>query len=247
MMKGTIKNQTIKGYECLLYLPPDYDTDKKHYPVIYVNGEDKISEIMEGLEPHFGLECDSFLLLSVSPSNWNDEYSPWYAPALMKNNKPFGGGASAYLHFLTEILKPFIDTHYRTKQEPESTALIGYSLGGLVSLYALYTSRTFGRVGSLSGSLWFEGWTEFMESNMPLDTRAKVYLSLGKSEEHIRNQRMAKVGDCTRKAAEILRQQLKFSENLELAWNNGGHFTEIPQRYQKAIMWLMKVDNRKYE
>ncbi|MDF2674376.1 MAG: esterase [Clostridiales bacterium] len=246
-MKGTIQNLTINGYECLLYLPPEYETSGAYYPVVYINGEDEISEIMESVEPHFGLECEVFLMLSVQSANWNDEYSPWPVPGLTKKDKPFGGGASGYLCFLAGIVKPFIDLHYHTKQEPESTALIGYSLGGLVSLYALYTCRTFGKIGSLSGSLWFEGWTEFMESNMTKDTGAKVYLSLGEREEHTRNQRMAKVGDCTRKAAEILKQQLKSESNLTLVWNNGGHFTEIPQRYQKAVMWLMWSNKRDHE
>ncbi|MDP4089655.1 MAG: alpha/beta hydrolase-fold protein, partial [Bacillota bacterium] len=129
--------------------------------------------------------------------------------------------------------------HYRTKQEPESTALIGYSLGGLVSIYSLYTCNTFGKIGSLSGSMWFEGWIDFMLTNMPADTGAEVYLSLGKGEERIRNQQMAKVGECTRKAAEILKRQLTSSENVALEWNNGGHFTEIPQRFEKAFLWLM--------
>ncbi len=245
-MKGTIQNLTINGYECLLYLPPEYETSRENYPVVYINGEDEISEIIEGVEPHFGVECEAFLLLSVLSTNWNDEYSPWSVPALSKKDEPFGGGASVYLHFLDEIVKPFIDTHYHTKQESESTALIGHSLGGLVSLYALYTSRTFGKIGSLSGSLWFDGWIEFMDSNIPIDTEAKVYLSLGEGEEHTRNQRIAKVGNCTRRAEEILKQQLKSTDNLTLVWSNGGHFTEIPQRYQKAVMWLMqtnKTDN----
>lgn len=242
-MKGTIRNLTFNGYDCLLYFPPEYETARLNYPVVYVNGEDEIQEIMEGVEPYFGEECQAFLLLSVQSQNWNDEYSPWSVPALKKNEKPFGEGAANYLRFLTENVKPFIDGHYRTKLEPENTALLGYSLGGLVSLYALYTCKTFGKIGSLSGSLWFEGWIEFMHSNMPAATGAKVYLSLGKGEERIRNQRMAKVGDCTRQAAQILKQQLKFTENSALVWNNGGHFTEIPQRYQKAIMWLMR-DNK---
>jgi predicted alpha/beta superfamily hydrolase len=118
---------------------------------------------------------------------------------------------------------------------------MGYSLGGLVSLYALYTCGVFGKIGSLSGSLWYDGWTEFMESNKPVDNGAKVYMSLGDREERARNPRMAKVGDCTRMAAEVLKQQLKSDENITLEWNSGGHFTEIPQRFQKAIIWLMQI------
>jgi predicted alpha/beta superfamily hydrolase len=92
----------------------------------------------------------------------------------------------------------------------------------------------------MSGSLWFDGWTEFMASNKPLSSSLRVYLSLGAFEERSRNERMAKVGDCTRRATEILKEQLTIKENLILEWNHGGHFTEIPQRHQQGILWLMQ-------
>lgn len=54
---------------------------------------------------------------------------------------------------------------------------------------------------------------------MPVNVSSLVYISLGKGEEHSRNQRMAKVGNCTRKAALILEKQLEFKENIVLEWN----------------------------
>ena len=145
-MKGSIQNLTIQGYECLLYLPPEYETSYVEYPVVYINGEGEIAKIMEAIEPHFGVKCESFLSVSILSTNWKDDYSPWPATALGKKQEAFGGDASTYLDFLTNIVKPFIDVHYRTKQDKESTILMGYSLGGLVSLYALYTSKTFGKI-----------------------------------------------------------------------------------------------------
>lgn len=242
IMKGNIEKLNIDEYNCLVYLPPEYQTSKRNYQVIYVNGEEEIAEIIEGIEPHFGAECGEFILVSVLSENWNDEYSPWTAPALAKREKPFGGGASDYLSFLTEKIKPFVDENYRTKKEVENTSLIGYSLGGLVALYSLYISSVFGKIGSISGSLWFDGWTEFMSCSMPKNTEAKVYISLGTGEEHSKNQRLAKVGDCTRETARALKEKLISPENIEIVWNNGGHFAESSERYQKAIMWLMKTN-----
>lgn len=241
-MLGTINKLFIDEHECLLYLPPDYYSATLHYPVVYVNGEDELQEIMDAMEQHYGEECEAFILVSVQCTNWNDHYTPWPAPALKKNDKPFGGKAKHYLEFLVEIVKPYIDANYRTKKKPEDTALIGYSLGGLTALYLLYTCGAFGKIGSLSGSLWFDGWVEFIDCNMPANTDAKVYLSLGTGEEHSRNQRMASVGECTRRTADILKQQLNSSDNLIFQWNNGGHFTDINKRYEKAILWLMRKD-----
>lgn len=243
-MNGTIQDLNISGLACSLYLPPEYYRGGRKYPVVYMNGGDRLPEIMNGLEPHFDAGCKPFLLVSIQPKNWNSDYTPWPAPALTEKSEDFGGCASIYLSFLENSIKPFIDAHCQTKSEPKNTALIGYSLGGLAALYALYTNTVFGEIGSLSGSLWFDGWTEFMDSNIPLNTNSKVYLSLGKEEEHSRNRRMGKVGDCTRKAVEILARHLSCADNLILEWNNGGHFTEIPQRFQRALLWLMQVEER---
>lgn len=238
-MKGNIQNLSIAGYECTLYLPPKYYINDVGYPVVYINGEDNIQEIMEEVESHFGVDCSEFIAISVMSQDWNEDFTPWAAPPLTKKSEPFKGGAESYLNFLANTIKPFIDEHYKTKPEPSNTVLIGYSLGGLTALYALYTINAFGKIGSISGSLWYDGWIEFMNSHMIANDVSRVYLSLGRGEEHSRNQRMAKVGNCTREAALILKKQLKFKENLILEWNDGGHFSELPNRLKRALLWLM--------
>lgn len=240
-MKGTLHKLIIDEHDCSIYLPPGYGIHGLNYPSVYVNGSDQIPEILSGLEPHFGVDCQTFLLICIQPAEWNDDYSPWQMSPLTDKDEPFGGGALAYLNFLSGSIKPYVDARYHTKPEPANTVLIGYSLAGLAALYALYNTGMFGKIGSLSGSLWFDNWMEFMEAGIPLNTEARVYLSLGKGEEHSRNQRMGKVGDCTRRAAEILSQQLKPADNLVLEWNTGGHFADIPQRYIKALLWLMQI------
>ncbi|MDF2881403.1 MAG: putative esterase [Clostridiaceae bacterium] len=244
MKKGTINNLNICGCPCTLYLPQGYQTSGTNYSVVYMNGENEISEIMEAMEPHFDVDCEEFILVDVHSENWGSDYTPWPAPALAKKAEPFTGGASEYLNFLINKIKPYIDENYKTKPEPENTALIGYSLAGLAALYGLYTTEVFGIVGSLSGSLWYDGWIEFMNSNEPVNVHSKVYLSLGKGEEHNRNQRMAAVGSCTQKAFDILERQLESAENVTLQWNNGGHFVEIPERFHKAFAWLMGTDQK---
>ena len=42
-----------------------------------------------------------------------------------------------YLRFLVEELKPFIDQTYRTRPGPQDTFVLGASLGGLISAYAI--------------------------------------------------------------------------------------------------------------
>lgn len=238
-MKGTIQNLNICGQGCSLYLPADYETGG-YYPVVYINGTDELPDILGILEAHFNKECQSFLLLNVEMANWNDDMTPWPAPALTRKSGTFGGHAEVYLDTLAATIKPYIDLNYKTMPEPENTALIGYSLGGLTSLLALYKHEAFGKIGCLSGSLWYDHWLDFMASHQPLHKEAKVYISLGRKEEESKNNRMATVGKCTIKASEILESQLSDISNLKFEWNDGGHFTEIPQRYCRALLWLMK-------
>jgi predicted alpha/beta superfamily hydrolase len=42
-----------------------------------------------------------------------------------------------YLKFITEELKPFVDAKYRTLPDQPNTFIMGSSMGGLISLYAL--------------------------------------------------------------------------------------------------------------
>ena len=217
---------------CQLYLPPDYDEGEKYYPTIYVNGEIPVEGTMSKLV-NIGARTD-FILLSVKPGSWNDDFTPWTAPAFRRGEEAPMGKADAYLKCLTKEIKPYVDAHYRTKPEPEQTALFGYSLGGLTALYAVYKTDVFGAVASLSGSLWYDGFCEFMEREKPLRTDLRVYLSLGKKESRSKNTRMGRVTECTEKAIDILRRQ---SSKVFFEWNEGGHFHDIEARFAKAIVW----------
>ena len=200
-----IEEIQIAGLSCQLYLPSGYNTTQEHYPVIYVNGEIPIEEVM-GEVKKAGVDSE-FLLLSIQPNSWNDDFTPWSAPAFRKGEESPAGKADNYIHCLADEIKPFIDANYRTRPEPEYTVLLGYSLGGLAALYAVYQTDLFGVVGSLSGSLWYDNFCEYMEQHKPLREDLKVYLSLGKKESLSKNPRMGRVADCTERARDILIRQ----------------------------------------
>ncbi|MFL0250687.1 alpha/beta hydrolase [Clostridium neuense] len=239
-MNGTINKLKISSFNCEVYLPASYNFSDNNYQVVYVNGEGNISELIGKIEPHFDYNCQPFILIGIEPQNWNSDFTPWPAPALTKKTEAFKGEADNYLHKLIYEIKPFIDENYRTKEEPNNTALVGYSLAGLVAVYAMYKTSVFGKIASISTSMWYDGFIEFLKKNKPVSNETKVYMSLGKSEEKSRNQRMAMVGDCTRRAFDILKNQLSVKASLTLQWNNGGHFTDIPERFEKALVWLMR-------
>lgn len=61
-----------------------------------------------------------------------------------------------YLKFLVEELKPFIDSKYRTLKDKHNTAIIGSSMGGLISFIAAWKHpETFSMAGCMSSSFYY--------------------------------------------------------------------------------------------
>lgn len=232
-MEHRIEELQIAGFDCSLYLPPNYDESIACYPTAYVNGEIPLEDILTELVKN-GAQTD-FILLSIKPQSWNDDFTPWAVPAFRAGEEAPQGRADTYLSCLTKEIKTYMDAHYRTKPEAEHTALFGYSLGGLTAIYAIYKTDVFGAAASLSGSLWYDGFCEWMEREKPLRTELRVYLSLGKKESRSKNSRMGRVAECTERAREILKGQ-----SVCFVWNEGGHFHDIEGRFAKAIMWWME-------
>lgn len=242
-LKGTITEIKTERWSGCLYLPPQYETEaQRSFPAAYLNSGDmreELAVIMERLEPDFDRSVEPFAVIAYDPEDWNAVYTPWPAPAVF-GKEEFGGHADEYLELLTNTIKPWAESTLRVLPEPENTALMGYSLGGLAVLYAIYRYGWFGRAASLSGSLWYDGFTAFMEQNRSKNKGLKVYLSLGKKESKNRNKRMRTVTEATQRAYELLTEELTIPPLL--VWNEGGHFDGIPERWEEAFRYLFAAE-----
>ena len=146
-----------------VYLPPGYATSRARYPVIYMADGQNVFDEATGYAGEWGVDetLDSLsargerdaIVVAVDHGDTHrlDEYDPWKA-----TNPKYGGGeGEAYVRFLVETLKPYVDAHYRTRAERASTAIVGSSMGGLISLYAALTRpEVFGRAGVFSCACW---------------------------------------------------------------------------------------------
>ena len=177
-----------------VYLPPGYSQHpEKHYPVVYAMDGQNVFEsgtAFGGNEWHMDEAAQramtqgsmrEAIIVAVSNAGAGriEEYSPVADPEYG------GGGAAKFAEFLKTELKPMVDGAYRTETAPESTAVLGSSMGGLVSLYlGLAHSNTFGLIGALSPSLWFaekdmlRSWSE----NPPTQRPYKIWLGMGDRE-----------------------------------------------------------------
>lgn len=121
-------------------------------------------------------------LVSIDEPNWEHAFTPWQAPAAFKKAPDFSGGADEYLRWLIDTVLPEVTKSFSL--QPQWTALIGYSLGGLFAAYSAYYATPFSRIASVSGSLWFDGWTEFVTQRNLYTLPKKAYFSVGDKEKN---------------------------------------------------------------
>lgn len=162
--KGFANNYQLLNRDIKIYLPFGYDpSGDVTYPVVYMHdgqnlffaggpyGSWHVETAYDGLIAK-GL-IDPLIIVGIN--NTNDRIAE-YTPTLDSNYAGSGKGES-YVNFIINDLMPFINSNYKTKTGPENTAIIGSSLGGLISLYASWNHpEIFGKAGCLSSSLWWD-------------------------------------------------------------------------------------------
>ena len=169
-------------------------------------------------------------LICINGIDWDRELSPWPASRAFKGGNDFGGDAATFLNVLENQIIPV------TEQElgftPESRGLAGYSLGGLFTLWTMGQTRAFQRFASMSGSARYDDFLDLYPHPPPQATPLKVSLSLGDGEKKTKNQRMARVEECTLIIVEQLRQQ-----NIPVCYHteSGGHFNDVNNRIARGI------------
>ncbi len=103
-----------------------------------------------------------------------------YAPFQRGKN---GGQGDAYVRFIIETLKPFVDSQYRTLPERDTTGIAGSSMGGLIALYAgLNYGHIFGKTGVLSPSIWFNPMVLTITQKTPPQYLSRFYVCASKNE-----------------------------------------------------------------
>ena len=178
------------------------------------------------------LTNNDFSLAVFDVTDWNAQFSPWTAPAVFGKDS-FSGKGNDTLRFLEDEFLPEI----KSKFPKSEVFLTGYSLAGLYSLWALYETDKFNGAVCCSSSLWFDKWDEYASLHR-IKSPSTIYMSLGDREEKTKNKVMSKVGDRTRRQAEILKEDPNV-EKLYFEWNEGGHFVEPLKRVAKGITRIL--------
>ena len=220
---------TIAERECSLYEEKD-----AAFLLLQPVDEHDLEGMDSDVETLKSLTDKPFSLLTVKVNDWQQELTPWKAPAVF-GKVPFGDGAPETLRLYTEQLLPALTEQGIYRPAEMLLLLGGYSLAGLFALWAGYQTDTFEGIAAASPSVWYAGWADFATSSRPL--AKAVYLSLGDKEEKARNPVMASVGDAIRRQQALLAAQ-GISHMRE--WNAGNHFVDADIRMAKGFAWLMK-------
>lgn len=215
------------------------ENHKENIPVVILNTYG--NEAKEVFDRCNKLQCKSFILVSISNLDWDNDMTPWFAPKLNKYDKECLGKADDYLNILLEKVIPEVEEYINVKLNTNIKyyAIAGYSLGGLFAVYSTYKTNLFSRVASASGSFWYPKFVDYVKQNEISKTVEKIYFSLGNKESKVKNEVLSTVEEHTKKLEQIYKLQ---GINTIYEENDGNHFKDADLRMAKGIKWILKEE-----
>jgi predicted alpha/beta superfamily hydrolase len=142
----SITSEYVKGENYLIQvgLPFGYSSSHKSYPVLYVLDGDYAFGITKGITDllMIGKEIKGIIVIGISYGKgvfaWSvkrtRDLTPSHDTIFAKGQNT--GGADNFLKFVQYELFPAVNRNYRTN--PDSSAICGESLGGLLNSYILW-------------------------------------------------------------------------------------------------------------
>lgn len=221
-----------------VFLPDDYNSTKKHYPVIYMHDAQNIFNNATSYAGEWGVdECiDSMRkqCIVVGIENGGNKRMNEYNPF---DDARFGKGeGKLYLQWIVNNLKPSIDTKYRTLPGKKYTAIAGSSMGGLISFYAgLYYPQVFGTLGVFSPSFWINPnvYDEIKQkATKKTHGKQRYYFYCGDKEEGM-------VADM-QKVAALLKEKAVTTQQISI--NPSGQHNEAYWQKEFAVFytWMLQ-------
>jgi predicted alpha/beta superfamily hydrolase len=185
-----------------IYLPADYESSGKKYPVIYMHdgqnlfdeytsgyGEWGVDELMDKLPSK-----EQCIIVGIDHGGENRimEYDPF-------DTKYGKGRGDDYVDFLVKTLKPYIDEHYHTKKDAKHTTIAGSSMGGLISMYAILKyPDVFGNAGVFSPAFWISPEIYKYAQQKSLKKYSRMYFVCGDAESETMTSDMQKMAELIR-------------------------------------------------
>ena len=173
-------------------------------------------------------------IVVVSGMDWNNDMTPWSAPGIKSDDPDFGNDSEKFLNDLINNVIPDVESHISS--DLANRILIGVSLSGLFALWSWIKTSDFSSVGCLSGSFWYDGFSDWFCKQLIINPKGKVYLSLGDKEAKSSSSRFGTVNNKTIIIEDYLQRN---NINVHLEYDPGNHFSPIIPRIDKALSFLV--------
>jgi predicted alpha/beta superfamily hydrolase len=220
-------------------LPHDYDSTDERYPVMYL--QDAQNLFNESAE-HGNWEIDKKLavmseykigkIIIIAIEHAEEERIKEYNVGKTVLGK---GQGKKYIRFITETLKPFVDSNFRTKPEREFTGIGGSSMGALVTIFSgLRFPEVYGKLMVFSPSLWV-GPKLKIKNKIKSTTDTKIYLYAGGKESETMVQQVEDFKE-NMISNEFVTDKMKI--NLSINLQGKHNETYWSDEFPKAIEWL---------
>ncbi len=177
-------------------LPHDYDSSTESYPVMYLQDAQNLFneeaeygnwEIDKKLAVMSEYKMGKIIIIAIEHAE-EDRIKEYNVGKTVLGK----GQGKKYIQFLTETLKPFVDTNFRTKTDRQNTGIGGSSMGALISIFSgLRYPSIYGKLMIFSPSLWVKPDMKIKVADEN-DWDTKIYLYAGGDESetmisHVKN------------------------------------------------------------
>ncbi|HEX3016936.1 MAG TPA: alpha/beta hydrolase-fold protein [Caproicibacter sp.] len=193
--------------DIFIYLPEGYDADTElRYPVLYMHDGQNIFSIsnksLSGCSWNIDYTADELIrqgkikkIIIVGVSN-NTSRGGEYTHFSCINRVVKGGALGDYKlsvdgrgllyeDFIINDLKPYVDSKFRTMSDSENTAMIGSSMGGLVTYNIGFRNPgIFGKLGIMSPAFF---WEDLKSLSSVQKAPLKIWMDVGEGEDYFVN------------------------------------------------------------
>ncbi len=231
-----------------VYLPQSYGNDPgSPYPVLYMHDG---QNVFDASTAAFGVEwqvdenvdalvqdgtMNEIIVVGIdNTSDRTDEYTPTVDPI------HGGGDGDLYARFIIDELKPYIDSHYLTACGPSYTAVMGSSLGGLISCYIGWNyADVFGMAGCVSPSFWWDDtyFLDFLQEPGISVPACRFWIDIGTGEGD--DEDGDGLADPVSQARRVRDQMMA----LGLAFESSVGYLEVEGAVHDEASWAARVAN----
>lgn len=247
-----------------VWTPPQYDENKhQKFAVLYMHDGQNLFDPSTSSISHADWGMDETITRLMTESKirptivvgmWSTEkrgleYMPQKLPhtlayhlmVFQMNYQEKGDLCSDnYLKFIVEEVKPYIDVHYRTLSDPSNTFVMGSSLGGLISMYAMCEyPQVFSGAGCISTAFPIASGIalKYLKEHLPDPATHKFYFDYG-------TKTLDRTYEPYQKKADIILKENKFiSEDNWITRKFEGHIhseTDWRKRVHIPLEFLLK-------